>query len=86
MQVEKHKVFAIESIVRGYVTGSAWNEYKKSGTVHGMKVDAGLKECEKIPGGAIWTPSTKAEIGEHDENISADQGEFILKCKRNSRQ
>jgi hypothetical protein len=73
MQVRRLKTFAIESIVRGYITGGAWSEYSKSGTVHGMKMPEGLRECEQMER-PIWTPSTKAEQGEHDENISAEQG------------
>lgn len=76
MQVRKLKVLPIESIVRGYVTGSAWKEYQKSGTVHGMQVNAGLRECEDM-GTPLWTPSTKAEAGEHDENISHQEGKVI---------
>lgn len=70
MLVRRHDLVPLESIVRGYITGSAWAEYKKSGTVHGMKVAPGLQESQRFDGGAIWTPSTKAEQGEHDENIS----------------
>ena len=77
MQVRKLKILPIEAIVRGYITGSAWNEYKKSGTVHGIKVAEGLRESEAFPGGPIYTPSTKAEQGEHDENIHPDQGMSI---------
>jgi phosphoribosylaminoimidazole-succinocarboxamide synthase len=73
MQVRRLRIFPIESIVRGYITGSAWSEYQKSGTVHGMKVGEGLRESEAFPT-AIWTPSTKAEMGEKDENISIEQG------------
>ena len=53
--------------------GSAWSEYQKSGTVHGLPLPAGLKESEKLPT-PLFTPSTKADQGEHDENISPDQG------------
>jgi phosphoribosylaminoimidazole-succinocarboxamide synthase len=74
MQVRKLRILPIEAIVRGYITGSAWKEYQKSGTVHGIKVAAGLKESEAFPDGPIYTPSTKAELGEHDENIHPDQG------------
>lgn len=74
MQVRKLKILPIEAIVRGYITGSAWKEYQKSGTVHGIKIAPGLKESEAIPDGPIYTPSTKAEQGEHDENIHPDQG------------
>jgi len=62
----------IEAIVRGYITGSAWAEYKKTQTVHGIPMRAGLVESEKLPK-PIFTPSTKAEQGEHDENIHPDK-------------
>lgn len=78
MQVRKLKILPIEAIVRGYITGSAWNEYKKSGTVHGIKVAEGLQESQAFPGGPIYTPSTKAEQGEHDENIHPDQAAAIV--------
>ncbi|KAJ6040127.1 hypothetical protein N7444_009032 [Penicillium canescens] len=78
MQVRKLKILPIEAIVRGYITGSAWNEYKKAGTVHGIKVPAGLQESQAFPDGPIYTPSTKAEQGEHDENIHPDQAAAIL--------
>lgn len=55
------------------VVGSAWNEYKKKGTVHGIPLPSGLVESQKLPE-PLFTPSTKAEIGEHDENISPEQG------------
>lgn len=77
MQVRKLKVFPIEVIVRGYITGSAWNEYKKDGTVHGLPVPAGLQQCSRFPQ-PIYTPSTKAELGEHDENISPEQAAKIV--------
>jgi phosphoribosylaminoimidazole-succinocarboxamide synthase len=77
MQVRRLKVIPLESIVRGYITGSAWNEYNKHGTVHGIKMPAGLVESQKfeVP---IWTPSTKAEQGEHDENISPEKGKSAV--------
>lgn len=55
------------------LTGSAWSEYKKSQTVHGIPMPAGLQESEKFPK-PIFTPSTKADLGEHDENIHPDKG------------
>jgi phosphoribosylaminoimidazole-succinocarboxamide synthase len=73
MQVRKLKVFPVESIVRGYITGSAWSEYEKHGTVHGMTMPEGLRQSEKLET-PLWTPSTKAEQGEKDENISPKQG------------
>jgi phosphoribosylaminoimidazole-succinocarboxamide synthase len=74
MQVRKLQIFPIEAIVRGYITGSAWKEYKERGTVHGMKIKGALRESEAFPEGPIYTPSTKAEAGENDENIRPDQG------------
>ncbi|KAJ6163985.1 bifunctional purine biosynthetic protein Ade1 [Penicillium chermesinum] len=78
MQVRKLRILPIEAIVRGYITGSAWKEYQKSGTVHGIPIPAGLQESEAFPNGPIYTPSTKAEQGEHDENIHPDQAVAIV--------
>jgi len=72
MIVKKCEVVKVEAIVRGYITGSAWAEYKKSQTVHGIPMPAGLVESQKLPK-PIFTPSTKAEQGEHDENIHPDK-------------
>lgn len=69
MLVRKASMLPIECIVRGYVSGSAWKEYRSSGTIHGMKVATGLQESEALPE-PMFTPSTKAEVGAHDENIS----------------
>jgi len=69
MLVKKVDVLPIECVVRGYLAGSGWVEYQKSGTVCGQKLPAGLKQCEKLPE-LIFTPATKAERGTHDENIS----------------
>ncbi|GIZ38071.1 hypothetical protein CKM354_000149700 [Cercospora kikuchii] len=77
MQVRRVPVIPLESIVRGYITGSAWSEYKKSGTVHGMPAPAGLQESQKLEK-PLWTPSTKAEQGEHDENISKQKAIEIV--------
>lgn len=71
MLVRKAEVVPIECVVRGYLAGSGWKEYKKSGTVCGLKIRAGLAECDALPE-LIFTPSTKAESG-HDENISFEQ-------------
>ena len=68
MLVRKADMLAIECIVRGYLSGSAWKEYKASGTMHGTPLPAGLQESDKLPE-PVFTPSTKAESG-HDENIS----------------
>ncbi|KAK0729932.1 putative phosphoribosylaminoimidazole-succinocarboxamide synthase [Lasiosphaeris hirsuta] len=77
MQVRKLKVFPIEIIVRGYITGSAWKEYQKSGTVHGLPQPAGLQQCSPFLR-PIYTPSTKAELGQHDENITPAQAAKIV--------
>jgi phosphoribosylaminoimidazole-succinocarboxamide synthase len=77
MLVRRHKIYPLESIVRGYITGSAWAEYKKSGTVHGIPLPAGLREGDKFPT-PLWTPSTKAEAGKKDENISPARAAEIV--------
>ena len=69
MLVKKARVFPIECIVRGYLAGSGWAEYSRSGTVCGMALPPGLRESSRLPQ-PMFTPSTKAEIGAHDENIS----------------
>ena len=71
------KPVAVEAIVRGYIVGSGWKEYQKSGTVCGIALPAGLKEAAKLPQ-PIFTPSTKAAVGDHDENISFEQCEAIV--------
>lgn len=68
MLCKKLTMLPIECIVRGYITGSGWESYKKNGTVCGIQLPAGLQESEQLPE-PIFTPSTKAEIGDHDENI-----------------
>ncbi len=77
MMVKKLTMLPIECIVRGYITGSGWQSYKENGTVCGIKLPEGLKESEKLPE-PIYTPSTKAEIGDHDENISFEQSIDVL--------
>ncbi|HEY5547976.1 MAG TPA: phosphoribosylaminoimidazolesuccinocarboxamide synthase [Coriobacteriia bacterium] len=69
MLVRKAKVFPVECIVRGYLAGSGWAEYSRTGTVCGMSLPAGLVESSRLPQ-PMFTPSTKAELGLHDENIS----------------
>lgn len=76
MLVKKAGVIPIECIVRGYITGSGWNDYKKTGKISGITLSEGLKESEKFPE-PIFTPSTKAEVGIHDENISLKEAENI---------
>ncbi len=72
MECRKLTMLPVECIVRGYITGSGWASYKKDGTVCGIKLPEGLQESQKLPE-PIYTPSTKAEIGDHDENISFEQ-------------
>ncbi len=73
----KLKPLPIEAIVRGYLVGSGWKEYQKSGTVCGIALPAGLQEASKLPE-PIFTPSTKAEVGAHDENISFEQAAALM--------
>ena len=77
MHVRRLKVLPLESIVRGYITGSAWSEYKKTGTVHGIAMPKGLQESQKLEK-PLWTPSTKAEVGDKDENISPEAATKIV--------
>ena len=77
MLVKKVDMLPIECIVRGYITGSAWKEYKANGTMHGTPLPTNLQESEKLPE-PVFTPSTKAEDGLHDENISFTQAADIV--------
>ena len=72
MLVQKAQPIMAECIVRGYITGSGWNDYKKSGAVCGIALPAGLRESDAFPE-PLFTPSTKADVGDHDENISFEQ-------------
>ncbi|MCD4824861.1 MAG: phosphoribosylaminoimidazolesuccinocarboxamide synthase [Phycisphaerae bacterium] len=72
MLCRKAKVVPIECVVRGYLAGSGWREYKESRTVCGIKLPDKLKQCSELPE-PIFTPATKAEQGEHDENISFER-------------
>ena len=80
MQVRRLRVLPIEAIVRGYITGSAWSEYRKCGTVNGKIVQAGMEESQKFEK-PIYTPSTKAEQGKHDENITTEQAAELVGLK-----
>lgn len=77
MKCKKLKMLPIECIVRGYITGSGWASYKENGTVCGIKLPERLQESEKLPE-PIYTPSTKAEVGDHDENISYERSIEVL--------
>lgn len=72
MLCRRARMLPIECIVRGFVTGSAWKEYRREGTIHGMAVPAGLVEADRLPE-PMFTPSTKAAVGDHDENIDFDR-------------
>jgi len=72
MLVRKAKPLPVECIVRGYISGSGWKDYQKTGAICGIRLPAGLVESAKLEE-PIFTPSTKAELGEHDENISFDR-------------
>lgn len=76
--VKRLKPLPIEAIVRGYIIGSGWKDYQSTGAISGIVLPPGLREAEKLPQGAIFTPSTKAQAGEHDENISFEACERIL--------
>ena len=80
MMCRKLTMLPIECIVRGYITGSGWASYQKTGKVCGIQLPEGLQESDKLPE-PIYTPSTKAEIGDHDENISYERS---LKCWKSS--
>jgi phosphoribosylaminoimidazole-succinocarboxamide synthase len=75
--VKRLKALPIEAIVRGYLVGSGWKEYKAKGTVCGIQLPSGLQEASKLPA-PIFTPSSKAAVGEHDENISIAQVEALI--------
>lgn len=77
MMCRKLEMLPIECIVRGYITGSGWESYQKNGTVCGIRLPEGLKESDKLPE-PIYTPSTKADLGDHDENISYEKSVEIL--------
>lgn len=75
--VKKAEMLPVECIVRGRLTGSAWKEYRASGTMHGARLPEGLQESAPLPE-PVYTPSTKAELGDHDENISYERSVDIL--------
>ena len=77
MIVKKLKPLTIECVVRGYIVGSGWSSYQKSGTVCGITLPSGLKQAEQLPE-PLFTPTTKAPKGQHDEPITDAQGEAII--------
>ena len=77
MLVERLEMVPVECVVRGYITGSGWKDYQATGFVCGIELPAGLQESEQLPE-PIFTPSTKAELGAHDENIDFDSAVEII--------
>jgi phosphoribosylaminoimidazole-succinocarboxamide synthase len=75
--VRKLEIFPVECVVRGYLSGSGWKEYQRDGSVCGIELPPGLRESDRLPR-PIFTPATKAEIGEHDENIDFDRAAEIV--------
>jgi phosphoribosylaminoimidazole-succinocarboxamide synthase len=75
--VEKLEIFPVECVVRGYLSGSGWKEYQRDGSVCGIALPDGLIESDRLPE-PIFTPATKAEIGEHDENVDFDRAAEIV--------
>jgi len=77
MIAKKARPLPVEAIVRGYISGSGWKDYQKNQSICGIKLPAGMRESDKLPE-TIFTPSTKAEIGEHDENISFEKAVDLM--------
>lgn len=77
MWVKKLKMLPVECIVRGYISGSGWKDYTKNGEICGIKIPEGMKESEKFPE-ALFTPSTKADLGDHDVSITFEQTKELL--------
>lgn len=77
MLCRRAEMLPVECIVRGYLTGSAWKEYRASGTMHGVALPAGLLEASQLPE-PVFTPSTKAAVGDHDVNISFDEAVSLV--------
>jgi len=77
IRVRKLDMYPVECVVRGYLSGSGWKEYRESQSVCGIELPSGLEESDQLPE-PIFTPATKAEIGEHDENIDFDRASEIV--------
>src|SRR5437764_438121 len=75
--VERLEMFPVECVVRGYLTGSGWKDYKATGAVCGIELPEGLQESDRLPE-PIFTPATKAEVGDHDENVDFDRAAEIV--------
>lgn len=81
--VKKLKALPCEAIVRGYIIGSGWKDYQLNGNISGIQLPSGLRQAEKLPE-AIFTPSSKAAVGDHDENISYQQLENLIGKQRSA--
>ena len=77
IRVQRLEMYPVECVVRGYLSGSGWREYRESGAVCGIELPAGLRESDRLPE-PIFTPATKAEVGDHDENIDFDRAAEII--------
>jgi phosphoribosylaminoimidazole-succinocarboxamide synthase len=77
MRVRKLQMYPVECVVRGYLSGSGWKEYRDGGSVCGIELPDGLRESDKLPE-PIFTPATKAELGDHDENIDFERAAEII--------
>jgi len=77
LRVKRLEMYPVECVVRGYITGSGWKEYKQTGEVCGIELPEGLRESDKLPE-PIFTPATKAEVGDHDENVDFDRAVEIV--------
>ncbi|HYG97471.1 MAG TPA: phosphoribosylaminoimidazolesuccinocarboxamide synthase, partial [Solirubrobacterales bacterium] len=77
MRVKKLVMYPVECVVRGYLSGSGWKEYKEGGAVCGIELPGGLVESDQLPE-PIFTPATKAEVGDHDENVDFDRAAEIV--------
>jgi phosphoribosylaminoimidazole-succinocarboxamide synthase len=77
LRVKRLQMYPVECVARGYITGSGWKEYQQTGSVCGIELPEGLQESDKLPE-PIFTPATKAEIGDHDENIDFDRAAEII--------
>jgi phosphoribosylaminoimidazole-succinocarboxamide synthase len=77
MRVRKLEMYPVECVVRGYLSGSGWREYRDSGAICGIELPEGMRESDQLPE-PIFTPATKAELGEHDENIDFDRAAEII--------
>jgi phosphoribosylaminoimidazole-succinocarboxamide synthase len=77
MRVRRLEMVPVECVVRGYVTGSGWKDYQRDGAICGIELPEGLRESEQLPE-PIFTPATKAEVGDHDENVDFDRAAEIV--------